>query len=137
MKNQDNKDLELLDDGNVFITSNAFRKMIQHVFKYGNDALEEKQEVMGICFGSREAPMKITEVIPIRHGDEVELGLGPGVEEIINHIRDQYLEKELYLIGWYHSHLGYGIYLSNSDRANHLFFQNGKIFWFWYYPIFP
>ena len=126
MKNQDNKDLELLDDGNVFITSNAFRKMIQHVFKYGNDALEEKQEVMGICLGSREAPMKITEVIPIRHGDEVELGLGPGVEEIINHIRDQYLEKELYLIGWYHSHLGYGIYLSNSDRFNQLFFQNAE-----------
>jgi proteasome lid subunit RPN8/RPN11 len=70
--------------------------------------------------------MKITEVIPIRHGDEVELGLGPGVEDIISRIRDQYLEKELYLIGWYHSHLGYGIYLSNSDRFNHLFFQNAE-----------
>ncbi|MFX0012606.1 MAG: hypothetical protein ACFE9R_19995 [Candidatus Hermodarchaeota archaeon] len=127
MKNQENKDLELLEEGNVFITSNAFRKMIQHVFKYGNDALEEKQEVMGICLGNiGGTSMKVTEVIPIRHGDEVELGMGPEIEDKINQIKNQYLEKEIHVIGWYHSHLGYGIYLSNSDLVNHLFFQNAE-----------
>jgi proteasome lid subunit RPN8/RPN11 len=119
--------LEYLEEGDIIISNNAFRKMLQHVFKYANDALEVKQEVLGICLGRKESKQnrfKVNDVIPITHGDVVESGFSQELHNIISEIKRKSLEKELNIIGWYHSHLGYGIYLSNSDRVNHLFFQN-------------
>ncbi len=125
--NIDTKELRYLEEGEITIANNAFRKMLQHVFKYGNDSLEEKQEVLGICLGKKDPTqnkLKIMEVIPITHGDNVELGFTQELNDIFTEIKSKYLEKDLSIIGWYHSHLGYGIYLSNSDKSNHLIFQN-------------
>jgi proteasome lid subunit RPN8/RPN11 len=126
-KNNETVELEYVEDGEIIIVNNAFRKMLQHVFKYANDSLEAKQEVLGICLGKRDPTqnkLKIMDVIPITHGDDVELGFSQELNNLFTEIKNKYLEKEFSIIGWYHSHLGYGIYLSNSDRANHLFFQN-------------
>ncbi len=123
------KQIETASEGGISIQYNAFRKMISHTLQFASDSKEEDQQVIGLCIGEYLEERKsyiVKDAIPISHGDAVELGFSEEINETIEEVKSQYLESIDSVIGWYHSHLGYGLYFSNSDKVNNLNFQNSE-----------
>ena len=115
---------ETAEDGKVFIKMGAFRNMITHVLRFGNEALDDSVEVMGICMGKESNNQLVIEnAIPITHGSRIEVGFSPEDYAAFAEIDEQYADKGLYAIGWYHSHPGWGLFFSENDVKNHLFYQ--------------
>jgi proteasome lid subunit RPN8/RPN11 len=122
----------ILKSGKIHISKEAFRNMITHVLRFGNENfIEEERGVMGFCFGKINPEGKninLITALPIIHGTKVEIGLSKenfalmGFKNVI----DKYTTQDLHLIGWYHSHPGWGLFLSESDIKNHHFYQNDQ-----------
>lgn len=124
---ENHNDYDIAKDGKVIIKGIAFKKMISHILRFGNEDLEEPLEVLGACVGSfnnEDKSIILQDVIPITHGDIVELGFSEEIHEILAKINQDFLDKGIKIIGWYHSHLGYGLNLSSSDRKNQIQLQN-------------
>jgi proteasome lid subunit RPN8/RPN11 len=105
----------------------AFKKMIFHSLRYANQNLEEKQEVLGICIGNESEDKNIitvTDIIPLIHGDQIEIGLSKELYELFERIKSELNSEEVKIIGWYLSHPGYSLELTDSDKTIHLYFQN-------------
>ncbi|MFX1496087.1 MAG: hypothetical protein ACFFBH_01035 [Promethearchaeota archaeon] len=131
MINQDNKkegeDIEVAEDWKVYFRNDAFRKILTHVSKFANESLEENQEVMGICVGERlDKRLNILNVIPLSHGDIAELGFSQELHQKIIQIEESVNTTNFEILGWYHSRLKGGLFLSHADKSNQLYFQNEK-----------
>ena len=113
-------------NGKVIIKKEAFRNMITHVLRFGSEALETSVEVMGVCMG-RNAPngkdIEVVNAIPITHGSQVEAEFSPEDFESFSKIDEQYRKKDLSVVGWYHSHPDKGLFFSDFDKINHLYYQ--------------
>jgi proteasome lid subunit RPN8/RPN11 len=125
----DKEQIEFSNLGKVLIKYDAFRKIIAHVLRFANESKESSEQVLGVCVGAFFNDKKsfiISDAIPIMHGDAVELGFSQDIHDSINEVKENYSESNSNIIGWYHSHLGYGLYFSNSDKVNNLNFQNAE-----------
>jgi hypothetical protein len=125
----DEKKYEIAKDGEVLIKNLALKKMITHVLRFGAETIEEPQEVLGACIGlidSEKKSLVLEDVIPLTHGDVVELGFSKEIHEMLEKIDQEISSKDKKLLGCYYSHIGYGLDLSNSDRKNQLYLQNEK-----------
>jgi len=115
----------------VFMENDAFRNIVTHTAQYAHFDMKVKnwKEVYGFLVGSideenKEHPIvHITEAIPITHGTHF------GVEFKKEHyVLGAYLnliiaEKDEFFVGWYHSHPGLGLFLSQTDVINQLGYQ--------------
>ncbi len=127
--NNNEEKLEIAEDWKVYIRNDAFRKMLSHIVRFANKSLEDNQEVMGICIGeanSEDKTLNLMNIIPVCHGDIVELGFSQEVHEKIMQIEEKIIATNLKMIGWYHSRLEGGLFFSHADRSNQLYFQNEK-----------
>ncbi|MFX0017761.1 MAG: hypothetical protein ACFFBT_03755 [Promethearchaeota archaeon] len=125
--NNKEEKIEIAEDWKVYIRNNAFRKMLSHIVRFANKSLEDNQEVMGICVGeanSEDKTLNLMNIIPVCHGDIVELGFSQEIHEKIMKIEEKILATNLKMIGWYHSRLKGGLFFSHADRSNQLYFQN-------------
>ena len=117
---------EKFEKGKIFIKKEAFRNMLTHVLRFGNDALEQSIEVMGICVGKYdnvEDKVIVENAIPLIHGDKAEIGFDKDTYDLFTEIGRKYSSD---LIGYYHSHPSWGLYLSESDLNNLQYFQGEK-----------
>lgn len=113
----------------VEIQSTAFKNIIYHGLRFGNENLDEFQEVLGICIGvedQEEDRIIITDSIPVIHGDQIEIGLSQELHELFERIKNDLTSEETKIIGWYLSHPGYDLEFTDSDKTIHLYFQNDK-----------
>jgi len=118
---------ETATDGKVIIKMGAFRNMITHVLRFGSEALDSPVEVMGICMGKNvKGDIIIENSIPITHGSRIEVGFSPEDYAAFAQIDEQYADKGLFAVGWYHSHPGWGLFFSDADIKNHLFYQKSQ-----------
>ncbi|MFX1588002.1 MAG: hypothetical protein ACFFC1_07595 [Promethearchaeota archaeon] len=127
--NNKEEKIEIAKDWKVYIRTDAFRKMLSHIVRFANKSLEDNQEVMGICIGetnSEEKTLNLMNIIPVCHGDIVELGFSQEVHEKIIQIEEKINATNLKMIGWYHSRLKGGLFFSHADKSNQLYFQNEK-----------
>ncbi len=127
--NNKEEKIEIAGDWKVYIRNDAFRKMLSHIVRFANKSLEDNQEVMGICIGeanSEDKTLNLMNIIPVCHGDIVELGFSQEVHEKIMQIEEKITATNLKMIGWYHSRLEGGLFFSHADRSNQLYFQNEK-----------
>lgn len=111
------------EKGNIFIKKEAFRNMLTHVLRFGSDQLEQSIEVMGICVGKYdtiEDKVIVENAIPLTHGDKAEIGFDKDAYDLFTEIGKKYSSD---LIGYYHSHPSWGLYLSESDIVNLQYFQ--------------
>ena len=111
-------------NGKIFIKKEAFRNMLTHVLRFGSDKLEQSIEVMGICLGdfdNVENRVIVTNAVPLIHGDKAEIGFDKDTYDSFIDIGKKYSSN---LIGYYHSHPSWGLYLSESDLKNIQYFQN-------------
>ena len=105
----------------------AFKKLIFHSLQYANQNLEEKQEVIGICIGNESEDgnaISVIDTIPAIHGDQIETGLSKELFELFERIKNDFQAEESKIVGWYISHPGYNLELTDSDKTIHLYFQN-------------
>ena len=117
---------ELSEEGKIYIKKEAFRNMITHVLRFGNEAIEESVEVMGICIGKtvNEKDIELINAIPITHGKKISLGFSSEDFNSFSEVERIYSSQNLYTIGWYSSHPGWGLFFSDSAIKNQYFFQN-------------
>ncbi len=111
------------EKGDLFIKKEAFRNMLTHVLRFGSDKLEQSIEVMGICIGKYdniEEKVIVENAVPLIHGDKAEIGFDKDAYDLFTEIGKKYSST---LIGYYHSHPSWGLYLSESDVVNLQYFQ--------------
>ncbi|HUX99748.1 MAG TPA: hypothetical protein VMV49_09360 [Candidatus Deferrimicrobium sp.] len=112
----------------VFIEHSAFRNIVIHTAQYAHFDMKVKnwKEVYGFLIGYIDEDTKwthITDAVPITHGTHY------GVEFKKEHyVLSAYLnlmvaENDEFYVGWYHSHPGLGLFLSQTDIVNHLGYQ--------------
>lgn len=114
------------EEGKVLISKEAFRNIITHILRFGNEALENSVEVVGICIGksaSNEKDILLINAIPITHGKNVSLGFSEEDYAKFDKINERYESQNLHIVGWYHSHPGWGLFFSDIAIKNHHYFQ--------------
>ena len=116
------------DDGKIFIKMSAFNDMLSHVLRFANSSLDFNDQVLGFCLGSKDPnnnDLIVSQVIPITHGDIVELGFSEKIHKFLVQIKEESESKNLQVLGWYHSHPeSKSFFFSDVDKKNHLYFQN-------------
>ena len=113
----------------IKIGSEAFIRMMTHVLRFGNEALEESVEVMGICIGKEDESGNIFDlinIIPFQHGIKVSTGFTKEDIELLAKLDKEHQEKDLKIIGWYISRPVWGLDFTDITIQNHKFFQSEK-----------
>ncbi len=112
----------------IFIEYEAFRDIVIHTAQFAHFDMKVKnwKEVYGFLAGYIDEDTQwvhITAAYPITHGTHY------GVEFKKQHyVLSAYLnlmlaENEEFFVGWYHSHPGLDLFLSETDIINHLAYQ--------------
>lgn len=113
----------------LFVPNNIRESMIKHSL----NGMNESKEVMGLLIGKLFQDDQgeygvVTDVVsaPLV-ADETYVKFNPEFIEELFETLDQMEERMI--IGWYHSHPGYGCFLSQIDMATHIStFGDGKGF---------
>ena len=110
----------------IVIKPKAYITMLKHVLTYGNEIIgrDKSVEVMGVCYGKEENGALVQyEAVPISHGSLIEVEFSPEDYSAFAIADEEYADKGLFAIGWYHSHPGHKAFFSKVDIQNHLSWQ--------------
>jgi gas vesicle protein len=116
----------MADIAKIIIEPEAYIRMITHVLRFGNEALDESVEVMGLCIGKKDNTgntFNLLNVIPLQHGIKVSTGFTKEDVELLANLNNEYQEKNVKIIGWYISRPGWGLDFTDITIQNHKFFQ--------------
>ena len=122
------------DQSVVTIKPLAYYKMLLHVLRFGSKYIEHTKlsEVMGVLIGRLEGEGEIKnviieDVVPVSHGGTIEVKFSVdqlgAFGELDTKIWEQYGDLGWFSVGWYHSHPGLGIFFSETDKYNQIFWQ--------------
>ncbi len=118
------------DDSIVKIKPIAYYKMLVHILRYGSKtrARHKFKEVMGMIIGHLEGNGKIKDVIiedavPVSHGGSIEVDFSASDYGKFEPINLEAAERNMFTLGWYHSHPGLSIFFSGTDIRNQLGWQ--------------
>lgn len=117
----------------IFISYNAYRRIIGYAMRYGNKELPQKnwREVYGILIGSIKDNKEviIKDAIPVMVGDRayVEYKSKHYVDtaQFNTAVYERSIQdnKEEFFVGWWHTHPGIGFIFSPRDIETQLFYQ--------------
>ena len=126
MTSEIKRDKSNFTDGKIIISKEAFRNIITHVLRFGNEALDNSVEVVGICIGKiapNEKDTILVNAIPITHGKEISLGFSNEDYATFEKIEERFKSQGLSIVGWYNSHPGWGLFFSDMAIKNQRHFQ--------------
>ena len=116
------------ENGNVIIRMLAYKDILTHALRFANTVIDYDEQVLGFCLGNKKPDsntIEIIKVIPITHGDQVELGFTESFHKALEQIKEDVKEKDETVVGWYHSHPNSdSFFFSDVDKKNHKYFQN-------------
>ena len=119
---------ETREKGKVFIRMSAYKDILTHVLRFANNLFDFNEQVLGFCLGNKDPDgdnIDVIKVIPILHGDQVELGFSEKIHKTLEQIKEEVKEGDPTVVGWYHSHPNSdAFFFSDVDKKNHLYFQN-------------
>ncbi|MBD3229595.1 MAG: tetratricopeptide repeat protein [Candidatus Lokiarchaeota archaeon] len=118
---------EKIEEGIVKIREKAYRMIALHSMFFGNRdiARAEWKEIYGLLIGKvNNEDVIITDAIPITSGKKYEVEFESEHYSKAAEIDSIAAEKDLFVTGWYHSHPGIGLFLSNTDVKNHMGYQS-------------
>lgn len=114
----------------VIIKAEAYKTIILYASRYANDMIPPKdwKEIYGILIGYSDNDfvyIEKAEALTYGHATDVQLdekhyGF---IEEIQEKLMLNDTTKQYYMIGWFHSHPGLGLFFSYIDLINQLGFQ--------------
>lgn len=113
----------------VFLPSKVYFEMILHalMYAYPQDPKDNWKEVLGLLTGRVEHENTPKERIfvdrawPIGHGNAVSVHV-KNYGTIITRIIEKKAENTV-IVGWYHSHPGFGLFMSKEDYTTQLQYQ--------------
>jgi len=117
----------------IFISYNAYRRIVGYAMRYGNKNLPQKdwREVYGILIGSIKDNKEVVvkDAIPVMVGDRayVEYKSKHYVDtaQFNTAVYERSIQdnKEDFFVGWWHTHPGIGFIFSPRDIETQLFYQ--------------
>jgi proteasome lid subunit RPN8/RPN11 len=104
----------------------ALNKILRHGFRFSHPKGERKDwvECMGFLVGDvTEEGVEINDAIPMVHGNLVEVEFKDEHYSKADEINQSLTDKN-WIVGWYHTHPGHGLFLSAVDKINHAGYQS-------------
>ncbi len=113
------------DQKEVFLSLRALTKIIRQGLRFSNPSIPSSSwiECMGFLLGDvTDDQVDIKDAVPITHGSKVEVNFDEEHYMIADEINSS-LSNDLWVVGWYHTHPGHGLFLSDIDKVNHAGYQ--------------
>jgi len=112
----------------VKISAVALIKMVMHARSSGNGILGQMNEVMGLMQGTvtRDGTFIVMDAFPLPvEGTETRVNAGASANEFMVTFKEgtEKVGKQENICGWYHSHPGYGCWLSGIDVSTQRTYQ--------------
>ncbi|MHA1651788.1 MAG: Mov34/MPN/PAD-1 family protein [Candidatus Helarchaeota archaeon] len=115
------------DDPSVCVLSlEAYEQIVLHATRFANTKIpmDAWKEVYGFLVGTVEGNKVIVKkAIPMAHGSSVEVEFSEEHYVKSAQIDSWAAERNMFIVGWYHSHPGLGLFLSGTDITNQLGYQ--------------
>lgn len=113
----------------VRISAVALIKMVMHSRSSGNGILGEMNEVMGLMLGkvTPDGTFIVVDSFPLPvEGTETRVNAGASANEFMVTFSEngERVGKQEPVCGWYHSHPGYGCWLSGTDVQTQMTYQS-------------
>ncbi|MHA1309495.1 MAG: tetratricopeptide repeat protein [Candidatus Helarchaeota archaeon] len=115
------------EKGIIKIRNTSYLTIALHALFYANRNIPrvDWKEIYGLLIGKIEGDnVYITDAIPITSGSKYEVKFENKHYAKAAEIDGLAASKNLFIIGWYHSHPGIGLFLSHTDIVNHLGYQS-------------
>ena len=115
-----------IKDNDVKIHYTALNKILRHGFRFSHPKGENKDwiECMGFLVGDvKDELVEINDAIPMVHGNLVEVEFKDEHYAKADEINQTLTDKN-WIVGWYHTHPGHGLFLSPVDKVNHSGYQS-------------
>ncbi|MBN1214878.1 MAG: hypothetical protein JXA99_05480 [Candidatus Lokiarchaeota archaeon] len=134
-ENKEKREDEVLEDTEsekaVVIQAEVYKTIILYASRYANSAIppSEWKEIYGVLIGYIDddfVHVERAEALTFGHDTDVHLDnrhytfIAQIDEELYNE------GKKNHIVGWFHSHPNLGLFFSDVDLRNHLFFQTHK-----------
>jgi proteasome lid subunit RPN8/RPN11 len=113
------------EEETIILSYRALNKVLRHGMRFSNPKAPKKEwiECMGFLVGDVvDGVVEISDAIPMVHGSIVEVEFQDEHYAKADEI-NQSLTNENWIVGWYHTHPGHGLFLSPVDRVNHAGYQ--------------
>ncbi|TFG05330.1 MAG: hypothetical protein EU536_02410 [Promethearchaeota archaeon] len=115
------------EDPSVCVLSlEAYEQIILHATRFANSKvpMDAWKEVYGFLIGTVEnSRVLVKKAIPMAHGSSVEVEFSDEHYIKSAQIDSWAAERNMFIVGWYHSHPGLGLFLSSTDITNQLGYQ--------------
>ena len=120
------------DECVIYLYPEAYFKIIYHALTYANRNRDKNNwlEVMGWLSGkvSQEPKTKaeiihITKAWSISHGDSVSVSI-ENYGKTLNNVLLTLSKRDEIILGWYHSHPAFGLFMSQTDFETQLSYQS-------------
>lgn len=115
----------------VIFSGETFRDMILFSGRFANQSIPESEwkEVYGFLVGKiidrdNAKYIYVQKLIPMVHGTRTEVYFSEQDYAISEPIMEELLKLDLFVCGWYHTHPGLDLFLSDTDLYNQLGFQS-------------
>jgi len=112
----------------VRISAVALVKMVMHCKSSGNGILNQMTEVMGLMMGrvTPDGTFIVLDAFPLPvEGSETRVNAGASANEFMINFTEncEQVGKAEHVCGWYHSHPGYGCWMSGIDVQTQMTYQ--------------
>ncbi|MHA1339696.1 MAG: hypothetical protein ACTSRZ_08370 [Promethearchaeota archaeon] len=123
------------DAGKIFLNLDIYRKIIASMIRYSNPLTpsEEWIEAMGLLYGYNDGDnVIVTEAIPFTHTKKEGYILKVQFDEedyaLAADIETKFMTKDppQFIVGWFHSHPGIKVMLSQDDIKNQMAWQTNN-----------
>lgn len=113
----------------TLLSPEVYFKMLLHAFRYAHPERnsEDWVEVIGLLTGTVTNPntpterLFVTQAWPIGHGSAVGVTIN-NYGKVLTRVLEE-KEEGTEILGWYHTHPGYGVWMSHTDYRTHLSYQ--------------
>ncbi len=129
-------ELDIPTFSTVYLTYNAYKNMIGYAIRYANDKIDNRKwkEVYGVLIGTIKGNkfVLVKDAIPLSVGGRSGVELEPihyvDIAEIDALVYKRAIEdgNTDFIIGWWHTHPGFGFFFSGTDRVTQLGFQGSN-----------
>ena len=110
----------------VFFSGKAFKDIILFSGRFANNSIPEHnwKEVYGFLVGKvvnrsgGKECLLIKKMVPMIHGEKTEVNFNEKDYALSEAIIEEIYKLGLFICGWYHTHPGFGLFLSKTDIIN-------------------
>jgi proteasome lid subunit RPN8/RPN11 len=129
-KKMDARDKMAVPDENdpsiCVLTLEAYEQIVLHATRFANTKvpIDNWKEVYGFLIGTvQDGKVLVKKAVPMAHGSSVEVEFSEEHYVKSAQLDSWAAERNMFMVGWYHSHPGLGLFLSSTDIHNQLGFQ--------------